>query len=162
MSNFGLLGAPSSAQKGIVVKMINRYKPPTCFWFHMKGLRAYALHPNQNYLKIPIFGQFMVPWGGPGSPQCPPNGTNSKDDQPLECLSHIWFNMSELMGCRRCKMSDLFKNSYFLVHFCSLLGILYCPRSLSSGLSFKLMKGLNPHYNHMLSRAGFRRYDKFN
>ena len=100
--------------------------------------------------------------GGPWSPQCPPNGTNSKDDQPLECLSHIWFNMSELMGCGHCKMSDLFKNSYFLVHFCSLLGILDCPRSLSSGLSFKLIKGLSPRKNHMLSWAGFRLYGRHN
>ena len=117
---------------------------------------------NQNYLEISIYGQLMVPWGGPGSPQCPPNGTNYKDDQPLECLTHIWFHMRGLMGCRHCKMSDLFKNSYFLVHFCSLLGVPDCPRVLPSGPFFEIIKGLNPCFNCMLSWAGFGRFGRHN
>ena len=98
----------------------------------------------------------MVPWGGPGSPQRPPNGTNYKDDQPLECLTHIWFHMRGLMGCRHCKMSDLFKNSYFLVHFCSLLGVPDCPRVLPCDPFFEIIRGLNTCYNCMLSWVGFR------
>ena len=111
---------------------------------------------SQNYLKNPIYGQLMVPWGVLGHRRVPQYGTNSKDDQPLECLTHIWFNMRELIGCRRCKMSDLCKSSYFLVHFFSLLGVPDCPRVFPCDWFFEIIKGLNTRYNYMLSWTGFR------
>ena len=124
----------------------------------MRELRAYSLCPTTNIFEKIICGHVMIPRWGQGSPLCPPNKTNSKDNKTLESLPHFLFNVRGLRGRGLCQMTHLFKRSYFLVHFCSLLGILYCPRSLSSGLFFKLIKGLNPCYNHILSWAGFRLY----
>ena len=121
----------------------------------MRGLRAYALHPKPKLFKNSNIWSTYGPLGGPGSPQCPPNRTNSKDDQPIECLTHIWFNMRGLMGCRRCKMSDLCKYSYFLVHFCSLLGVPDYPRVLPGDPFFEIIRGLNTCYSCMLSWEGF-------
>ena len=102
----------------------------------------------------------MIPWGGHGSPQCPPNETNSKDKKPLESLTHFLLNIRGLRGRGVCQMTHLFKRSYFLVHFSWLFGILNCPRSLLSVFFFffKLIKCLNFRHNRMLSWAGFQLY----